>query len=96
MKMRYSIEPSDRIYLKGHGFLSFAKNMGNYLSSKYCQKRLENAKKSTTDAIKTTWKRAIQQTAEATGDLIGTKIADKITSVLKKSSTCSQNNESDD
>ena len=30
---------------------------------------------------------AIQKTAEATGDLIGNKIADKITSVLKKSPT---------
>ena len=26
--MRYSIEPRDRIYVKGYGFLSFAKNMG--------------------------------------------------------------------
>ena len=30
-------------------------------------------------------KRAIQKAAEATGDLIGNKIADKITSVSKKS-----------
>ena len=41
-------------------------------------------KKSTTDAIKTTSKRAIQKAAEATGDLIGNKIPDKITSVSKK------------
>ena len=41
-------------------------------------------KKSTTDAIKTTSKWAIEKTAEATGDLIGNKIADKITSVSKK------------
>ena len=39
---------------------------------------------STTDAIKTVSKRAIQKTAEATGDLIGNKIADKITRVSKK------------
>ena len=39
---------------------------------------------STTDAIKTAPKRAIQKTAEATSDLIGNKIADKITSVSKK------------
>ena len=38
----------------------------------------------TTDAIKPTSKRAIKKTAEATGDLIGNKIADKITSVSKK------------
>ena len=31
--MRYSIEPKDRIYVKGYGFLSFAKNMGKTLSS---------------------------------------------------------------
>ena len=28
--MRYSIEPRDRIYVKGYGFLSFAKNMGTH------------------------------------------------------------------
>ena len=85
--MRYSIEPKDRIYVKGYGFLSFAKNMGKSLSNKYGQKLLDSAKKSTTDAIKTASKRAIQKTAEATGDLIGNKIADKITSVSKKKST---------
>ena len=41
-------------------------------------------KKSTTDAIKTASKRAIQKTAEATGDLIGNKIADKTMNVSKK------------
>ena len=93
--MRYSIEPRDVcnvwrdvwIYVKGYGFLSFAKNMGKSLSNKYGQKLLDSAKKSTTDAIKTASKRAIQKTAEATGDLIGNKIADKITSVSKKKST---------
>ena len=44
--------------------------MGKSLSNKYVQKRLDSAKKSTTDAIKTASKRAIQKTAEATGDLI--------------------------
>ena len=78
--MRYSIEPRGRIYVKGYGFLSFAKNMSN----KYGQKLFDTAKKSTTDAIKTASKRAIQKTAEATGDLIGNKIADKITSISKK------------
>ena len=54
------------------------------LSREYGQKRLDSAKKSTTDAIKTASKRAIQKTAETAGDLIGNKIADKITSVSKK------------
>ena len=83
--MRYSVEPNDRIYVKGYGFLSFAKIMGTQLSSKYSQKLLDSAKKLTADAIKTASKRAIQKKIEATGDLIRNKIADKITSVSKKS-----------
>ena len=75
--MRYSTEPRDRTYVKGYGFLSFAKSMGKSLSNKYGQKFLDSAKKSTTDAIKTASKTATQKTAEATGDLIGNKIADK-------------------
>ena len=51
------------------------------MSNKYSQKLLDSAKKSTTDAIKTASKKAIQKIAEATGDLIGNKIADKITSI---------------
>ena len=60
--MRYSLEPRDRIYVKGYGFLFFAKNMSKSLSNKYGQKLLDSAKKSTTDAIKTASKRAVQIT----------------------------------
>ena len=81
--MRYSIEPRD-IYVKGYGFLSFAKNIGKHatkvaknMSNKYSQKPLDSAKKSAADAIKTASKRAIQKTAEATGDLICNKRGDK-------------------
>ena len=95
IKMRYSIEPRDRIYVKGYGFLSFAKNMGKILNNKYGQKLLDSAKKSTTDAVETASKRAIQKTAESTGDLTGNKIADKITSVSKKSAKELQNNETE-
>ena len=56
------------------------------MSNKYSQKLLDSAKKSTIDAIKTGSKRAIQKTAEATGDLIGNKIADMITSISEKPS----------
>ena len=49
--------------------------MGKSLSNKYGQKFPDSAKTSTTDAIKTASKREIQKTAEATGDLIGNKIA---------------------
>ena len=51
-KIWYSIEPRD-IYVKGYVFLSFAKNISQYLSNKYSQKRLDNVKKSTANAIKT-------------------------------------------
>ena len=40
IKMRYSIEPRDRIYVKGYGFLFFDKNMGKSVSNKYGQKLL--------------------------------------------------------
>ena len=93
--MRYSIEAKGRIYVKEYGFLSYAKNMGTKLSCKYCQKFLDRAKNSTTDAIETDSKRAIERTAEAAGDLFVNKIADKITSVSKKSKT-PQNNEAND
>ena len=34
IKMKYSIEPRDRIYVKGYEFLSFAKKIGKSLSNK--------------------------------------------------------------
>ena len=76
MKMRYSIPPKFRKYVKGYGFLSFAKNIG----SKYCKKIMDTATKTGMDTAKTRSKRVVQKTAAATGDLIGNKIADKITS----------------
>ena len=85
--MRYSMEPGDKIYVKGYGFLSFTKNMGKNLSNKYGQELLDSSTKSTTDVIKTVSKRVIKKTAEATGDLIDNKIADKITSISNKKST---------
>ena len=45
-KMRYSIEP--RIYVKGYGFISFARSMSN----KYGKKPVDTAETSATDAIK--------------------------------------------
>ena len=44
--MRYSIEP--RIYVKGYGFMSFARSMSN----KYEKKLVDTAETSATDAIK--------------------------------------------
>ena len=78
--MRYSIEPIDRRHVKDYGFLSFVKSIGKTLSTKCSQTLIDSAKKSAADAIKTASKRAIHETAEATGDLIDNKIADKFTS----------------
>ena len=52
IKMRYSIEPRNRIYVKGYGFLSFAKNIGDTFKEQYDEELLDSALKSTTDAIK--------------------------------------------
>ena len=32
--MRYSIKPRDRIYVKGYGFMSFARSMSNKYGKK--------------------------------------------------------------
>ena len=73
--MRYSTEPRFRKYVKGYGFLSFARKCGD----KYGKKLMDTATKTGIDAVKTASKRVVQKIAEATGDLIGNKIADKIT-----------------
>ena len=56
----------------------------NFLIAQKKKKEKEKEKKRKTDANKTASKRVIQKTAEATVDLIGNKIADKITIVSKK------------
>ena len=81
--MRYSTEPKFRKYVKGYGFLSFAKKFGN----KYSKKLMDTATKKGMDAAKAASKRVVQKTAEATGDLIGNKIANKITSLGKPKET---------
>ena len=92
IKMRYSIEPRDRIYVKEYGFLPFAKNMGKNLSNKYGEKLLYSLEKSTTDAIKTALKIAIQKRAEGTGDLISNKV-EKNNRCYEKAPKELQNNE---
>ena len=89
--MRYLIEPKETRYVKGYGFLSFARNLGTHttkvaknLNNKYRQKLADSATISATEAFKIASKQTIQQIAEATGDLIGNTIANKITSISKK------------
>ena len=75
-----------------------ATKVAKNLSNQYSQKLLDTAKKFTTDAIKSASKRTIYKAAEATGDLIGNEIADKITNISKNSARelHSQNNETND
>ena len=77
--MIYSTEPRFRKYVKGYGFLSFARKLGD----KYGKKLMDTATKTRIDVAKTASKRVVQKIAEATEDLIGNKIADKITSIGK-------------
>ena len=69
--MRYSK------YVKEYGFLSFARKCGG----KYGKTLIETATKTGIDAAKTVSKQVVQETAEATGDLIGNKIVENITSL---------------
>ena len=77
--MRYSTEPRFREYVKDYCFLSFARKF----CDKYGKKLVDTATKIGIDAAKIVSNRVVQKTAEATGDLIGNKIPDKITSIDK-------------
>ena len=69
--MRYSTEPRFRKYVECYSFLSFARKFGD----KYGKTLMDTATKTRIDAAKIRRK--------ATGDLIGNKIADEITSIGK-------------
>ena len=56
--MRYSTEPKYGEYVKGFGFLSFAKKFGN----KYRKKLMDTATKTGIDAAITASKRVVQKT----------------------------------
>ena len=64
--MHFSIQPIDRIFVKGYEFLSVAKNKGKNIAKKisydlrfkYSEKRLYHAKQSATDALKTSSKKS--------------------------------------
>ena len=53
------------------------KSLSNNLSSKHGQKLSNATEKSAINVLKT-WRKEIQKTAEATWDLVGNKIAEKI------------------
>ena len=94
--MKHSLEPEYRKYVKGYGFLSFARNFGDEygkklmntairtgtnFNSKYGKKLTDTAIKTGKDFATIDGKKIVHKSAEATGDLIGNKIADKITSM---------------
>ena len=77
--MGYSTQPRSRSTLKVVVFCDLQENFVINL----VKKLMDNATKTRIDAAKTASERVVQKTAEATGDLIGNKIADKITSISK-------------
>ena len=77
--MRYSIQPRERRYVKGYGFLCFARNFRDKYSKSLIDKGIDVSKK----FAKTADKKILKKTAKATGGLIGNKIADQITSASK-------------
>ena len=92
--MRYSLEPHYKRYVQGQGFMSFARNIGNKygkklfdksidvgksMNKKYGKKILDNSFSAGKDFAKIAGKKVLTNSAEATGDLIGNKIADRIT-----------------
>ena len=92
--MRYSLEPRYRMYVQEQGFMSFAKNIGNKYGkklfdksmdvskkygNKYGNKLLDNSISAGKDFAKIAGKKVLTKSAEATGDMIGNKITDRIT-----------------
>ena len=92
--MRYSLEPRYRRYVQEQGFMSFTRNIGNKygkklfdksidvgksMKRKYGKKVLDNSLSAGKDFAKIADKKVLTKSAEATGDLIGNKIADRIT-----------------
>ena len=101
--MTYSKDNQIRKYVKGYGFMSFAKNFGSKYGKKFLSKGISASKRIKDTASKFNQikygkmlknqgsefgkiarKRILTKSAEATGDLIGSKIADKITSFKSK------------
>ena len=94
--MTYRADNKIRRYVKGYGFISFAKNLGSkYVkkimnkvispASKFNQSKYENMLKNQGSEFgKIAGKKILTKSAEATGDLFGSEIADKTTSFKSK------------
>ena len=93
-KMRCSLEPRYRRYVQGQGFMSFARNIGKKYGKKifdksidvgksmkkrYGKKILDKSIDAGKEFAKIAGKKVLTKSAEATGDLIGNKMADRTT-----------------
>ena len=80
------------MFVKGYGFLSFAKNMcrnidkniSKRLSGKYSQKLFDHAKQSAADAFKTSSKRVIQNSRNILVIQLDVKLLIKLQKVAAK------------
>ena len=84
--VRYSIEPRTRIFVKGYGFLSFARN----LFDQYGKKLWDVTTKP--ELAKAAARMVVHKTSEATDELIGNKIAENI---MKPKSVSVENSRND-
>ena len=90
--MIYRTDNRIRKYVKGYGFMSFAKNLGSKYGKKIMNKGISAASKFNQSKYgkmgsefgKIAGKKILHKSAEATGDLTRSKIADKITSFKPK------------
>ena len=94
--MIYRTDNKIRKYVKGYGFMSFAKNLGSKYGEKVMNKGISASKKFNqskygkmlknqgTEFEKIAGKKILAKSAETTGDWIEFKIADKITSFKSK------------
>ena len=90
--MRYFFEPKYRKYVQGYGFLTFTRKFGD----EYGKKLMDTVTKTGINATKTASKRVVQKTVEATRDLIGNKITDRITSIGKLKSKQKEKDEANE
>ena len=62
---------------------NIGRNISKSLSGKHSHKPLDHGKQSATHALKTISKKVIHKIAEATGNLIGKKVSNKITRISR-------------
>ena len=84
--MHYSVQLRDQMFVKGYGFLSFAKNMVKILekiskniSCKYIQKLLDYGKQSAADALEAASKKKKKNSKSSIGNKIAAKITKNLT-----------------